>query len=380
MYCNKCGEQIPDGSLFCAYCGDQQNVPQTEAIVIHDAARAEVQQPEPTNLGAPVVVRPRSRKQSRMIWGVIIGIAGLVAGFLALVFFYPPVIIEPPSRTVKPISTIPKTSELPTKSAGGDDPSPKTNTGDMYELGEHEADDLLSSEASEDPEYTQYPGEIARTLEWTDIDNDGYSVHTEVDVYNPVRFEEPYTVSFSESTSVSILKEADFQGRNVWVLPFSVTITNTTEGFDPVKYECYAGVTPNYKYKSGRKNIDFEDFSSRNATLESLLNDTKGGFFWTQCFIDGRTIDEVWNVKIPLELAEGTPYSITGYTLFVDREPTPNNPDGVTSDDRCFNGAVLGLKSVFSVSRFAGPPRWMYPLYSFCKDANGELSFDKEYD
>ena len=84
MYCKSCGNQIPDGSLNCQYCGADQNQPKQNSS-IYETGEMPVA-PVFTPNDAPQPSKEPENKNSK---GILIGIiAALVVALLAVLFIF----------------------------------------------------------------------------------------------------------------------------------------------------------------------------------------------------------------------------------------------------------------------------------------------------
>lgn len=82
MFCTKCGKELPEGAVFCPFCGQKQGAP---AEAPDSATEATVKAAEGTGYAQPVNRSPIKKARYN-----ILCIIGLVIGAIALVFSYIP--------------------------------------------------------------------------------------------------------------------------------------------------------------------------------------------------------------------------------------------------------------------------------------------------
>ena len=82
MFCIKCGKELPEGAVFCPFCGQKQGAP---AEAPDSATEAMVKAAEGTGYAQPVNRSPIKKARYN-----ILCIIGLVIGAIALVFSYIP--------------------------------------------------------------------------------------------------------------------------------------------------------------------------------------------------------------------------------------------------------------------------------------------------
>ncbi|MBQ3202523.1 MAG: zinc-ribbon domain-containing protein [Clostridia bacterium] len=82
MFCNKCGNPIPDGSAFCPACGNKIEVAPVAPAPVVEAPVAPVQ----PVYAAPVAPQPAPKKKPNVLLIVIIAIVAVLAVAAALLF------------------------------------------------------------------------------------------------------------------------------------------------------------------------------------------------------------------------------------------------------------------------------------------------------
>ncbi len=89
MKCIGCGQEIPDGSPFCAYCGTQQPQQPAQQVVQQSAQQSATQQPAPQSATQQPQYQPQQPaapqgggKKGLLIAGICIGVAILIVGIV----------------------------------------------------------------------------------------------------------------------------------------------------------------------------------------------------------------------------------------------------------------------------------------------------------
>ncbi|MBR7040265.1 MAG: zinc-ribbon domain-containing protein [Clostridia bacterium] len=82
MFCIKCGKEVPEGAVFCPFCGQKQGAPAEAPASVSDASG--------TAAGGAGYAKPVNSSPIKKARYNILCIIGLVIGAIALVFSYIP--------------------------------------------------------------------------------------------------------------------------------------------------------------------------------------------------------------------------------------------------------------------------------------------------
>jgi len=215
-----------------------------------------------------------------------------------------------------------------------------------------------SSEPIEENEATKYPNDIVHDYNFEQEDKDGYIVTRNITVWEPALSNEEYAHPAFQDFLIPICSGDG----DVWIIPFTATIKNTTSGFGStdIKYMMGVGVSTN----------PINNWSRTITADESGLRSLGFSFFKTALYYDdGTHITKPYDCFV-LELTLGeNETEIAGYMIFEDVPRTPKTPNGVDAsvlENRFFyEGIVNPVTGVFYSN--------LNPFVQFTKDDGGSL-------
>lgn len=183
----------------------------------------------------------------------------------------------------------------------------------------------------------EYPGELVCDPEWTQEIAGGFEVGYTMTLWEPVKA----TENFAHPDGRGFMVEAyEVEGRDTWVIPFRLVISNETVGFGSIETDTIIGVTLNMIGHGGiRKGFNAGLWQMSYGSRSMVFNESGRRSLDAVPYIatefagsDGST--KMYDViRMTAEIDEGGQgVVVRGYYLFADARKTPNMREGAGED------------------------------------------------